>query len=94
MSDTKDTFSEVNGDAAPQSTNRIISGFWRRLLAFLLDGIFIGILGFILGLFLFDFFAQIGGYGRIVGFCIALAYFGLLNSSVGKGQTIGLERIH
>jgi len=67
----------------------MISGLWRRLLAFLLDGILVGIIGFALGLFLFDFFAQIGGYGRLVGFCIALAYFGLLNSSVGKGRTIG-----
>jgi uncharacterized RDD family membrane protein YckC len=89
MSDTDDSFSEVSGDITPQPENKIISGFWRRLLAFFLDGIFIGIFGLILGLFFFDFFAQIGGYGRIVGFCIALAYFGLLNSSVGKGQTIG-----
>jgi len=89
MSDTDNSFSEVSGDISPQSENRIISGFWRRLLAFFLDGTLIGVFGFILGLSLFDFFAQIGGYGRIVGFCIALAYFGLLNSSIGKGQTLG-----
>lgn len=89
MSDTDDSFSEVSGGITPQPENRIISGFWRRLLALFLDGIFIGVFGFILGLFFFDFFAQIGAYGRIVGFCIAFAYFGLLNSSVGKGQTIG-----
>jgi len=89
MSDTDNIFSEVRGNITPQPEKRIISGFWRRLLAFFLDGIFIGVLGFILGMFFFDFFAQIGAYGRIVGFCIALAYFGLLNSSIGKGQTIG-----
>ena len=61
MSDTDDSFSEVSGDITPQPENRIISGFWRRLLAFFLDGIFIGVFGFILGLFFFDFFAQIGG---------------------------------
>ncbi|MHC4638261.1 MAG: RDD family protein [Planctomycetota bacterium] len=89
MSDTVDSFSEVSGDITPQLENRIISGFWRRSLACFLDGIFIGIVGFILGLYFFDFFAKIGGYGRLVGFCIALSYFGLLNSFVGKGQTIG-----
>lgn len=89
MPDANATLSEVADKSTSQRTNRMISGLWRRLLAFLLDGILVGIIGFALGLFLFDFFAQIGGYGRLVGFCIALAYFGLLNSSVGKGRTIG-----
>ncbi len=89
MPDNDNAFSEVRNDNTDQPENRIISGFWRRLFAFFIDGLFIGIIGLVLGLFFFDFFAQIGGYGRIVGFCIALAYFGLLNSSAGKGQTIG-----
>ena len=68
---------------------RAISGFWRRVLAFTLDGIILGIVGFIIGIPFFDAFARLGGWGKLIGFFLALLYFGLLNSSVGNGQTIG-----
>ncbi|MFB3897301.1 MAG: RDD family protein [bacterium] len=74
---------------SPPIVDRVISGFWRRLLAFIIDSILLGILGYITGLFLFDFYAQLGGAGLILGFFIALLYFGLFNSSLGKGQTLG-----
>jgi uncharacterized RDD family membrane protein YckC len=70
--------------AAPQ-----IAGFWRRVLALFIDSLVLGALGAILGFFLFDWFVSLGGWGRLVGFCIALTYFGLLNSRIGNGQTIG-----
>lgn len=41
------------------------------------------------GLFFFDFFASLGGWGRLVGFSVALAYFTLFNSTWGKGKTVG-----
>jgi uncharacterized RDD family membrane protein YckC len=68
---------------------RIISGFWRRLFAFIIDGIILGIFGLIIGTIYFDYFAELGGWGRLFGFVIALIYFGLLNSSLSNGQTIG-----
>lgn len=68
---------------------QLISGFWRRLFAFIIDGIILGIFGLIVGTLFFDYFAEIGGYGRIVGFIVALLYFGLLNSSISNGQTVG-----
>jgi hypothetical protein len=30
-----------------------------------------------------------GGWGRMVGFCVAMAYFGVMNSSICQGRTIG-----
>lgn len=66
-----------------------ISGFWRRIGAFVIDSIILGIVGLGLGLFLAAQFAQLGGWGRAVGFIIALSYFGILNSKVFGGQTIG-----
>src|SRR5688572_4687565 len=30
-----------------------------------------------------------GGYGRLLGFAVALAYFGVMNSRIGGGQTLG-----
>ncbi|MCD6271332.1 MAG: RDD family protein [Deltaproteobacteria bacterium] len=67
----------------------IISGFWNRILAFLIDGVILSFVGLILGKSAFDFLARLGGWGCLLGFCIALFYFGLLNSYLGKGQTIG-----
>src|SRR5437016_12192213 len=66
-----------------------IAGFWRRLLAFMIDVLIIGVVGFILGLIFFERFVELGGWGRIIGFVIALLYFGLMNSAVSDGQTIG-----
>jgi uncharacterized RDD family membrane protein YckC len=66
-----------------------ISGFWRRVLALLIDGLVLGLPAFLLGLVLFDQFARLGGWGRAVGFFVALFYFGFLNSAVAGGQTVG-----
>lgn len=66
-----------------------IAGFWRRIGALLIDGLILGFVGFLLGLALEDYFVQIGGWGRLIGFSIALIYFGILNSSINNGQTVG-----
>jgi uncharacterized RDD family membrane protein YckC len=49
----------------------------------------LGVAGVILGGLLFDSFARLGIYGRLLGFVIALGYFGLCNSSFLGGQTLG-----
>lgn len=69
--------------------NLWITGFWRRIGALLIDGLILALVGFLLGLVLEDYFVQIGGWGRLIGFSIALIYFGLLNSSINNGQTVG-----
>jgi len=50
----------------------------------------------LIGATLFDQLSHLGGWGRLVGFCIAILYFGTLNSVVGKGQTLGkrILKIH
>ncbi len=77
---------EVIGEAAPQVR---VAGFWRRLAALVIDLILLGIVGSILGVFMFDTLAELGGYGRVLGFVIALGYFGVMNSHIGDGQTLG-----
>jgi uncharacterized RDD family membrane protein YckC len=63
--------------------------FWKRLVALLIDTILLGLVGLALG-FLFERqFVEIGDLGRLIGFGIALIYFGLLNSVIGAGQTLG-----
>jgi uncharacterized RDD family membrane protein YckC len=66
-----------------------IANFWRRIGALLLDSILLGVVGFILGLVLERTFVQMGGWGRLVGFGIALIYLGVMNSKLCGGQTIG-----
>jgi len=71
------------------SRNREIAGFWRRLGAFVIDLILLGIVGMIIGTVFFDTLARMGSYARLIGFAIALAYFGICNSRIGGGQTFG-----
>jgi len=68
---------------------KLISGFWRRVGALFIDVLILGLVGITLGLFLESTFVQIGVWGRLIGFTIALVYFGVMNSSVSSGQTIG-----
>jgi uncharacterized RDD family membrane protein YckC len=69
--------------------DRKIAGFWRRLGAFVVDVILLGIAGMILGALFFEPFARMGAYANLIGFAIALAYFGICNSRIGGGQTLG-----
>ena len=66
-----------------------ICGFWRRTLAFLVDMILLWLTGYLLGLQLWSVFTKIGRWGCLVGCAIAMAYLGLMNSRIGKGQTLG-----
>lgn len=77
------------------ATNTIhwISGFWRRIGALMIDSIILGAVGLGLGLIFQAQFVQLGGWGRFVGFFIALSYFGILNSRVFGGQTVGKKLV-
>jgi uncharacterized RDD family membrane protein YckC len=82
--------SESVSEPTPESRAAIaIAAFWGRILALLIDTIILGVVGIIFGFLFFDQLAGLGVWGRLVGFSIALLYFGLLNSRVGKGQTVG-----
>jgi len=72
---------------------RRICGFRKRVAALVIDGVILAAGGYGLGVFLFDAFAAMGDRGRLVGFVIALVYFGLLNSSIGYGQTLGKRAV-
>jgi len=72
----------------------IYSKFWPRFGAYLLDILVLGITGLILGLFLGDTFVHMGGQSMLVGFFIALLYFGLGNSAIFNGQTLGKKIVN
>ncbi len=66
-----------------------ISGFWRRFLAWIVDVLILGVLGQVFGLLFASFLFSIGPYGRPIGLLFILPYFGILNSRIGGGQTLG-----
>lgn len=68
---------------------RAIAGFWRRLLAFFIDGMLVGAAGLLLGWAFFDAFARMGEAARLAGVALVWPYFGLLNSGLCGGQTVG-----
>jgi uncharacterized RDD family membrane protein YckC len=65
------------------------AGFWWRVLAFLIDSIILGIVGWTLGFLFGDWFMRMGGWERAIGFAIASLYFVPLNGRLGGGQTVG-----
>lgn len=68
---------------------RQIAGFWRRLVAAIVDALVLAAPAFFVGNLFFDELAELGQNGRFIGLVVSLAYFGILNSSLGKGQTLG-----
>lgn len=79
-------------DAIPAT--RSIGFFWRRFLAFFVDGSILGIIGFALGAVFFDTLLQLGPWGKLLGFLIAVPYFAVMESSVGGGQSLGKRLLH
>lgn len=69
--------------------NPIYSKLWNRIGAYIIDVLVLVLIGFILGLFLKNIFAQLGTQALLVGFIISLIYFGLGNSKILNGQTLG-----
>ena len=77
--------------AEPGSALRLGSvpyaGFWRRVGAFTLDVLVLGVIGQLLGLLFAHQFMMLGQSGRLVGFVIAAIYF--IPAHHLLGQTLG-----
>ena len=71
------------------SENLVIARFWSRLGAYFVDCLTLGAIGVVTGFFLKDQFVQLGPWGRLLGFAVALPYFGTLDSRLAGGQTLG-----
>jgi len=73
--------------------NPIYSKLWNRVGAYFIDILVLALIGFILGLFFKNTFVQLGSQALLVGFIISLAYFGLGNSKILNGQTLGKKAL-
>jgi uncharacterized RDD family membrane protein YckC len=66
-----------------------IAGFWQRAGAFIVDSVLLAIVGYGLGMVFGEQFETLGPWGRAIGFVIALAYFGTMESRLFQGRTFG-----
>lgn len=71
------------------SPARSIGSVWRRFIAYAVDGFVLAAVGAGIGAASFDRLSQLGLWGRLVGLCVAVIYFALLDSRIGDGQTLG-----
>lgn len=70
-------------------TLTVISKFWTRIWALLIDIVLLGIIGAVLMIFAEDFLVRLGDKGLLLGLLIALIYQTISNSRLGNGQTPG-----
>jgi uncharacterized RDD family membrane protein YckC len=75
--------------APPPISSPGYAGFWRRFGAFAVDALLLGLFGYLIGTLFYDRLAELGFRGRIVGFLIALLYFAVFDSRIGRGRTPG-----
>lgn len=66
-----------------------IAGFWRRFFAWVIDSLLLGVIGQVIAVVFSSFLFSIGPYGRPIGLLFIFPYFGIMNSKIGGGQTIG-----
>ena len=66
-----------------------VASLWPRFAAFVVDAFILYALGRGVGAVFFDTLSQLGPWGHLLGFFIALGYFATLDSSIGNGQTFG-----
>jgi uncharacterized RDD family membrane protein YckC len=75
--------------AVAPTVHREVAGFWRRVLAFVIDTFLTAIPCGVLGFVFYQFFTTHRADGILIGFALTLPYFAILGSSVGTGQTLG-----
>lgn len=82
---------EVEPDSVNAPPIATIAGLWRRIGAFFIDMLILGIIGMAAGALFREQFAALGAWGRVVGFIVTLAYFGVTESLPGGGQSLGMR---
>lgn len=68
-----------------------VAGISRRIGAFIIDSLILALIGAIIGACLRDQLMALGPWGRVVGFVIATCYFGVPQSRIGGGQSLGMR---
>lgn len=84
-------FSLVPGDPnpapVPQKVFPVV-GFWKRLLSDIIDSFILSMVGTLISLPLRNVLFALGDSAAWIGFAISFFYTGILQSSIGKGQSL------
>jgi uncharacterized RDD family membrane protein YckC len=72
-----------------QAPPKMLAGFWRRFFADVIDMLILAFVGLLLSFPLGSLFWRLGPHAPWVGLVITFLYAGLLQSSIGDGQTLG-----
>lgn len=75
--------------AGQPAVSPAIAPLWKRAVAFFLDCIVLTVIGMGIGSALFDTLAGMGLWGAAVGFAVAMIYFGICDSRIRNGQSVG-----
>lgn len=81
----KENFMENNNS----NVNNNCYVFWKRILAFWTDSILLLIVAYVLLTLFKNQLFSIGNWGILIGFAIFMLYYGLQNSRLCGGQTLG-----
>lgn len=77
----------INSNSGGKEKSLVV-GFWKRALADALDTWILGIFGFAVTVPFRNFFYKFGEDGIWIGLVITFLYTGILQSSIGKGQSL------
>ena len=67
----------------------VLAKFYKRILAYIVDSLVLGLFGAALGFLFTSSFLALGWKGRFIGFIISISYFAIFNSHLANSQTIG-----
>lgn len=79
----------MDSNPSPAVVPLQLAGARRRIIALFVDGLILMLIGGALGNSFADAFVALGAWGRVLGFAIAALYFGVLDSRIGPGASIG-----
>ncbi len=82
-----------NEHAVPGLDHGAAAGFWRRTVAFAIDGIVLGLIGMAVIALGFEWLARIGAWGRLIGFAFGSLYFVLTEGVNGRCQSLGKQAL-
>ncbi len=72
---------------------KVVVGFWFRLLADIIDAIILGVFGFLLVIPFKGIFYKLGENGLFIGLFITFLYTGILQSHIGRGQSLAKKML-
>jgi uncharacterized RDD family membrane protein YckC len=81
-------------DKSVHADATIVVGFWKRLLADILDAVALGAVGWAIAYPFRYSCSELGPRAAWIGLAASLLYFGLLQTRFGRGQTLGKRALN